>query len=91
MSENIEADTTDSATLADALPAEIKRVQAKKERWIEYAAEIDKAQPGSGKSLQFGINVMQFEIDVAIATLASGDVVAMLKAYETLKAYDDND
>lgn len=78
-------------TLADALPREIKRVQAKKERWIEYAADMEKHQQGSSAGMKLTMNVMQVHIDAGVAALASGDVTAMLKAHEDLRGYSDDD
>ncbi len=73
-------------TLADSLPAEIKRVQAKKERWIEY-------QKDAGPRAIFGptIAMMQIAIDEGIDALASGDVVRMLRADADLKEYNEDD
>ena len=74
------------ASLADALPAEIKRVTAKKERWQGYMRDHD-----MGPGMQFSINIMQAEIEQAVANLASGDVVAMMRSHEALKGYSDDD
>ena len=73
-------------TLADALPAQIKRVQAKKERWLGYLHDHD-----MGPGTLFSTMIMQAEIDEAIAALASGDVVRMLDAHEALADYSDGD
>lgn len=78
-------------TLADALPREIKRVQEKKERWIGYAAEMEKMSPGSSVGMKLTMNIMQVHIDAGVAAAASGDVVAMLAAHEDLKSYSDDD
>lgn len=77
-------------TLADALPREIKRVQEKKERWAVYAADMDKHAPGSSAGMRLSMNIMQAEIDTAVAVLASGDVVAMMASHEALKGYDND-
>lgn len=73
-------------TLADALPREIARVTAKKERWQRMMREHN-----MGAVMQLSINIMQTEIERAIKACASGDVVEMLTAHEALKGYDDND
>lgn len=76
---------TEPTTLADALPAEIKRVTAIKERWQELAREHD-----MGPGMQLYINIMQAEIDRGVQALASGDVVAMLAAHQALADYSDD-
>lgn len=78
-------------TLADALPREIKRVQEKKERWVGYAADMERMQPGSAIGMKMTMNLMQAHIDEGVASLASGDVARMLVAHEDLKSYSDDD
>jgi hypothetical protein len=78
-------------TLGDALPREIKRVQEKKERWVGYAADMERSMPGSSAGMRFTMQIMQAHIDAGVASLASGDVVAMLAVYEELKSYSDDD
>ena len=73
-------------TLADALPDEIKRVTAKKERWQQMMREHN-----MGPGMQLSINIMQMEIEVAIKASISGDPVAMLAALQSLKDYNDDD
>ena len=73
-------------SLAEALPAQIKRVTAKKERWQDLMREQD-----MGPGMQFSINIMQAEIDRAVAALAGGDVVEMMAAHEALADYNDDD
>ena len=73
-------------TLADALPREIARVTAKKERWIGYMRDHD-----MGLGMQLSINMMQVEIEQAVKACASGDAVAMMRALESLKGYNDAD
>jgi len=74
-------------TLADALPCEIARVTAKKERWQKMAME----HPDMARRFAFSIAFMQAEIEQAIRTCASGDVVEMMNALAGLKAYNDDD
>lgn len=78
-------------TLGDALPREIKRVREKKERWIGYAADMEKMQPGSSIGMRLTMSLMDAHIDAGVAALASGDVVQMLAAHEDLKDYSDDD
>jgi hypothetical protein len=73
-------------SLANKLPREIARVTAKKERWQGYMRDHD-----MGPGMQISINIMQAEIENAVAALASGDVTAMLAALEALKGYNDAD
>ncbi len=76
----------ETVTLADALPAQIKRVQAKRERWLEY-------QRLAGPQAMFGpgLALMQAEINEGVAALASGDVSRMIRAHEALAANSDDD
>lgn len=76
----------ETVTLADALPAEIERVTAKKERWQGYMRDHD-----MGLGMQLSINIMQHEIENAVRALASGDVTQMLEAHAALSAYSDDD
>jgi hypothetical protein len=74
-------------TLADALPREIKRVSAKRDRWIAMAKE----DPVLGMGMVLGSALMQVEIEGAVRACASGDVVEMLAVLQDLKEYDDDD
>ena len=80
-----------STSLAESLPAQIKRVQEKKERWIGYAADMERSMPGSAVGMKLTMTVMQAHLDEGVAALASGDVVRMLAAHEDLKSYSDDD
>lgn len=73
-------------SLADALPAQIKRVTAKKERWQQMLREHD-----MGPGMHLSINIMQTAIERGVAALASGDVVEMMAAHQTLADYSDDD
>ena len=77
---------TEPNTLADALPAQIARVTAKKERWQQMKRDHD-----MGPGMQFSINIMQAEIERGVKALASGDVTEMLAAHEALADYNDDD
>ena len=76
-----------SDTLADALPREIARVTAKKERWLGYMRE----HPGMAHGMSISVKIMTAEIERAVRALASGDVAKMLEAHEALKGYNDDD
>ena len=73
-------------TLADALPREIARVTAKKERWQGYLRDHD-----MGPGMQLSINIMQHKIKQAVKACASGNVIEMMVALEALKGYNDDD
>lgn len=73
-------------SLAEALPEQIKRITAKKERWQKMMVDND-----MGPGMQFSINIMQAEIDAAVEALASGDVVKTMIAYQALADYNDDD
>lgn len=77
---------TEPNTLADALPAQIARVTAKKERWQQMMREHD-----MGPGMQFSISIMQAEIEVGVKALASGDVTEMMAAHQALADYSDED
>jgi len=72
-------------SLADALPKEIVRVSAKRDRWRDMMREV--GMPGMALS----IRIMESAIQNAVEACASGDVAAMLDAYEFLKDYSDDD
>ena len=74
-------------TLADALPREIARVSANRDRWRDMA----KDHPALGPGMNVSIAVMQYQIDQAVKACASGDVVEMLAAHQSLKDYNDDD
>jgi hypothetical protein len=74
-------------TLADALPREIARISAKRDRW----RDIMRDHPELGPFMGLSIGIMQVEIDHAVKALASGDVAEMLHAHQALKDYSDDD
>lgn len=74
-------------TLADALPREIARVSAKRDRWRDMAKE----NPTLGIGMNLSVAIMQAEIDRAIRACTSGGVVEMMVAYQALKDYSDDD
>ena len=69
-------------SLAEALPAEIKRVRGLQDQYKEL-----RGMPNVIVEPQ--IMMMEHAIDRAIEASASGDVVAMLRAYEDLKEYEE--
>ena len=73
-------------TLADALPREIARVSAKRDRWRDMMRDHN-----MGPGMQFSIDIMQTEIGAAVRACANGDIVQMLAALEGLKGYSDDD
>ena len=75
-------------SLADALPREIARVSAKRDRWRDMMAEHPElAQSG----MKITVAIMQAEIDAAVRACASGDIGEMLAAHQSLKDYGDDD
>lgn len=74
-------------TLAAALPREIARVSAKRERFRDML----KDHPELGLGMTFTIAIMQVDLDRAIKSCAQGDIVEMLAAHQALKDYGDDD
>lgn len=73
--------------LADALPREIARISAKRDRWRDMMKE----HPDLAFGMNLTVAIMQAEIDRAVKACASGDVVEMLAAHQALKDYSDDD
>lgn len=71
-------------TLADALPREIARVSAIRDDWRDMAKEHPEIAPG----MNMTIAIMQAEIDAAIRVCATGDVVEMMAALQSLRGYE---
>jgi hypothetical protein len=82
-----ERDAMTTDTLADALPREIARISAKRDRW----RDMMRAHPELGSGMGLTIAIMQAEIDRAVKAIASGDVIEMLNAHQALKDYSDAD
>jgi len=70
-------------TVGHELLSEIERVAAKRERWKAIAKTIPECEPV--------IALMTVSIDGAKAAVASGDIVACMRAYADLKGYDSDD
>ena len=72
-------------SLGEALPEAIAKVS----EWIgnqeAQAKEIDAISPGSGRGMLFMANVVRAKRDAALAAQQSGDVVAMIAAYQEIK------
>jgi phage-related minor tail protein len=74
-------------SLGEALPEAIAKVS----EWIgqqeAQAKELDELMPNmnGGSGLRMMANVVKVHRDVAVAAMQSGDVVAMIAAYQKLK------
>jgi hypothetical protein len=74
-------------TLADALPREIARISAKRDRWRDMVRDHPEIALGANLT----IAIMQAEIDIAVRACATGDVVEMMAALKSLQEYSDDD
>ena len=74
-------------SLAEALPRQIERVTAKRDRWIKMTHD----HPEMARGMNLTIALMQHEIMAGVRAAASGDVAAMMSAHEALAAYSDDD
>jgi hypothetical protein len=74
-----------SDSLGEALPKAIAKVS----EWIgqqeTQASEMDALMPGAGRGQRMMAAIVRAKRDVAVAALNSGDVVAMIAAYEALR------
>lgn len=74
-----------SESLGEALPAAIAKVS----EWIGQqeaeAKEMDDLMPGAGDGQRFMANVVRAKRDAAVAAQQSGDVIAMIAAYQAIK------
>ena len=72
-------------TLGEALPHAIAKVS----EWIgqqeAQAKEMDELSPGAGDGQRMMANIVRVKRDVAVAAQQSGDVVAMMAAYQQIK------
>lgn len=72
-------------SLGEALPEAIAKVS----EWIgaqeAQAKEMDELSPGAGAGSRMMANIVRVKRDVAVAAQQSGDVVAMIAAYQELK------
>lgn len=74
--------TTDGLTLGEALPREMARVRD------DVLAHFIPLRGMPGVIVEPQIMMMQAELDAAAKALAEGDVVAMLRIYQSLKEYE---
>lgn len=72
-------------TLGDALPEAIAKVSELIGKQEAQAKEMDDLGPGLGDGNRMVANVLRVKRDVAVAAQQSGDVVAMLHAFQDLK------
>ena len=74
-----------SASLGEALPDAIAKVS----EWIgqqeAQAKGMDDLSPGAGRGITMMANIVRVKRDVALAAQQSGDVVAMIAAYQEIK------
>ena len=71
--------TSDSVSLAEALPREMARVRD--QVMPQYLAL--RGMPGV--NVEFALAMMRADLDRAATAMAAGDVVAMLEVYQSLK------
>jgi hypothetical protein len=71
--------TTQSLTLAEALPKEMARVRD----------EIMPMYQAIGQAGAPALFMMRMELDIAAAAMMNGDTVTMLRAYESLKGFTE--
>lgn len=69
-------------SVAEALPQEIARITRIKESYISMRGNPQ-------INVEPAILMMTAEINQAVKALADGDVVQMLRSYQSLKEYDD--
>lgn len=69
-------------SVAEALPQEIARITHIKESYISMRGNPQ-------INVEPAILMMTAEINQAVKALADGDVVQMLRSYQSLKEYDD--
>jgi len=74
-----------SQSLGEALPEAIAKVS----EWIGQqeaeAKEMDELLPGTGDGQRMVARLVRVKRDVALAAQQSGDVIAMIAAYQELK------
>lgn len=72
-------------SLGEALPEAIAKVSELIGKQEAQAKEYDEMIPGMGNGNRLVAKVLRVDRDVAVAAQQSGDVVAMLAAYQKLK------
>ena len=68
---------SESQTLGEALPAEMARVRD----------EVMPAHQSIGAAGSFAFTLMRADLDAAAKALSEGDVVEMMRVYESLKGW----
>lgn len=74
-----------TTTLGDALPVAIAKVSELIGQQEAQAKELDEMFAGGGDGNRLIASAIRVKRDAAIAAQTSGDVVAMIRAYEDLK------
>lgn len=74
-----------SETLGEALPNAIAKVSELIGQQEAQAKEMDELFPGGGDGNRMVANVLRVKRDVALAANNSGDVIAMIAAYQEIK------
>lgn len=72
-------------TLGEALPEAIAKVSELIGKQEAEAKELDEMFAGGGDGNRMVANVLRVHRDAAVAAQQSGDVVAMLAAYQQIK------
>lgn len=72
-------------SLVEALPVAIAKVSELIGQQEALAKEMDDLSPGAGNGNRLVANVLRVKRDAAVAAQQSGDVVAMMRAYELIK------
>lgn len=72
-------------SLGEALPEAIAKVSELIGKQEAMAQELDDLSPGAGDGTRLVVRILRTHRDVAIAAQQSGDVVAMLAAYQKMK------
>lgn len=73
------------ASLGEELPAAIAKVSELIGSMEGQAKELDDMMAGSGDGVRFMIKLLRVKRDVALAAQQSGDVIAMIAAYQQIK------
>lgn len=74
-----------SESLGEALPAAIAKVSELIGQQKAQAKELDQMMPDAGRGNRMVASVLRVKRDVAVAAQQSGDVIAMMRAYQDLK------
>lgn len=72
-------------SLGEALPAAIAKVSQLIGKMEAEAKEFDAMMPGGGNGVRLLVAVLKKDCDAALASQKSGDVIAMIRAYEKMK------